>query len=283
LAARHDIELSYTPAHEKLVAAADRNRLGQALLNLISNAIKYNRPQGKVCIHAEQCDGQCVRIHISDNGIGLAPEELQKLFTPFTRFGPKHIEGTGIGLTLTKRLVELMQGTLGVTSESGVGSTFWIELADARDHVEIPPTADQAPQSMAENSPTAPRSATLLYIEDQSANLLFVQKVLQRKRQQVHLLQAAEPYLGLALAQAHRPDLILLDINLPEIDGYEVLRRLRADPETCNIPVVAISANAMTDDLAKGKAAGFEDYLTKPIDIETLLASIDQYLLLETI
>ena len=281
LATRNNIDLSYTPATEQLTVAADSNRLGQTLLNLVSNAIKYNRPQGKVQIFAERHEDQRVRLYIRDTGIGLTPEDLQKLFTPFARFGPKHIEGTGIGLTLTRHLVELMGGTLGVTSESGVGSTFWIDLTDARGNASIAQSTDQAPQALAESQPAPPCSATVLYIEDQSANLLFVQKLLQKKRPQLRLLQAIEPHIGLSLAHAQHPDLILLDINLPEINGYEVLQRLRADPETCNIPVIAISANAMADDLAKGKAAGFSDYLTKPIDIHALLACIDQYLVQE--
>lgn len=272
---KHEIELQYEPANEKLSVVADRNRLGQAVLNLLSNAIKYNRPQGKVRIYAEARPNHRVHINICDTGIGISPADLQNLFTPFSRFGPKHLEGTGIGLTLTKRLIELMQGTLGVASESGVGSTFWIELDAASSGMDSPLDEKQAPQSAASSDTTAIRSATILYIEDQAANLLFVQKVLQKKRPQFKLLQAAEPYLGLNLARAQRPDLILLDINLPEIDGYEVLRRLRADPETRNIPVIAISANAMTDDLIKGKAACFADYLTKPVDIPALLAAID--------
>lgn len=278
LAAKHNVDLRYTPANERLIVVADRNRLGQAILNLVSNAIKYNRPQGTVHIHAEPHAEHRVRINIADTGIGLSPTDLQNLFTPFSRFGPKHLEGTGIGLTLTKRLIELMQGALGVASESGVGSTFWIDLDVADKGMDIPPDVAQASLSGADGDATTIRNATILYIEDQSANRQFVQKVLQKKRPQWKLLQAVEPFLGLSLAHSQRLDLILLDINLPDIDGYEVLRRLRAEPETRDMPVIAISANAMPDDLAKGRAAGFADYLTKPVEIATLLATLDKYL-----
>ncbi len=276
-ASSNNIELIYLPAKERLLITSDRNRLDQVLLNLISNAIKYNRAQGKVRIHPERHDGKRIRINVTDTGIGLSPQDVQQLFTPFTRLGPKHIEGTGIGLTLTKRLVELMDGELGVDSEAGVGSTFWIEFAEAQATAEDQAAMAQAQPSATDRVAAQPRNASILCIEDNATNMLFMQKVL-RKIPQVQLLTAAEPHSGLALARTHRPDLILLDINLPEISGYEVLRRLRADPETRDIKVVAISANAMPEDLEKGKVAGFDDYLTKPININELLATVNRHL-----
>lgn len=276
-ASSNNIELVYLPAKEALTVKSDRNRLDQVLLNLISNAIKYNRALGKVSIHPERRDDKRVRINITDTGIGLTPEDLLQLFTPFTRLGPKHIEGTGIGLTLTKRLVELMNGELGVDSEAGVGSTFWIEFAETQASAEDQADMAQAQPCVADRVATRPSKATILCIEDNAINMLFMQKVL-RKIPQAQLLTAAEPHSGLQLARAHHPDLILLDINLPEISGYEVLRQLRADPETRDIMVVAISANAMPGDLEKGKIAGFDDYLTKPININELLATVNRHL-----
>ncbi|MFM1892738.1 MAG: hypothetical protein RLZ44_1815, partial [Pseudomonadota bacterium] len=253
---------------------ADRVRLKQVLLNLLSNAVKYNRDQGKlglVCV-VEQ---DAVQVRITDTGPGLTAEQQARLFAPFERLGADRtkVEGTGIGLALSKRLVELMGGTIGVESKPDIGSTFWIRLPLAEASAQVVDMA-AARRARPSGAIANERRWDVLCIEDNPANLRLIERVLAR-REDVRLLTASAPGLGLELAAAHRPALILLDINLPEMDGYEVMRCLRENPATSQIPVVAVSANAMPKDLARGKAAGFKDYLTKPLDIERLLQVVD--------
>jgi PAS domain S-box-containing protein len=256
---------------------ADRTRLKQVLLNLLSNAVKYNRPQGAINV-TPTLQEDAVQIRIRDTGAGLTAEQQARLFVPFERLDADQsaIEGTGIGLALSKRLVELMGGSIGVESEPGVGSTFWLTLpladaaAEASDSV-VPASAAPAPQAVAE------RQFDILCIEDNPANLRLVERILAQ-RADIRLLSASAPGLGLELAAAHRPSLILLDINLPDMDGYEVLRRLQANPATCSIPVLGISSNAMPKDIERALAAGFSDYLTKPLDIAQFMAVVYSYL-----
>jgi signal transduction histidine kinase/ActR/RegA family two-component response regulator len=258
-------------AAEDYFVRADRTRLKQVMLNLLSNAIKYDRPGGGVRISCQR-DAGTVRISVSDQGPGLTAQQCERLFEAFERLGVREeaIEGAGIGLTLSKRLVELMGGTIGVDSAVGKGSTFWVCLlrADPVEHpVALPPRAE--PVDAPGASPIAdPR--TVLYIEDNPVNTMLMQAILSREPK-LRLLCASLPEEGMAMAVAERPDLILLDIQLPGIDGYEVLRRLRADEHTRAIPVIAISANAMTGDVEAGLAAGFDAYLTKPLDIGQVL------------
>jgi len=253
---------------------ADRVRLKQVLLNLLSNAVKYNRDGGEIGIACVD-QGEAILVRISDTGAGLTPEQQGRLFVAFERLdADQHaVEGSGIGLALSKRLVELMDGEIGVESTAGLGSTFWVRL----------PTSDGHPEPAHPTTGTAtlepPRSVNLqlwdvLCIEDNPANLRLIERILAR-RPDVRLLTASAPGLGLELAAAHRPALILLDINLPDMDGYDVMNCLREHPATRDIPVVAISANAMPKDLARGKAAGFADYLTKPLDVDRLLRVVD--------
>jgi CheY-like chemotaxis protein/anti-sigma regulatory factor (Ser/Thr protein kinase) len=251
---------------------ADRTRLKQVLLNLLSNAVKYNRDQGRVgivCVPA----GDRVQIRISDSGTGLSAEQQGRLFVAFERLGTDQhaIEGTGIGLALSKRLVELMDGEIGVESTPGVGSTFWVRLAAAEGQSGFAPEAG-APE--AEARPAGHKQWDVLCIEDNPANLRLIEGILAL-RSDIRLLSASAPGLGLELAAAHRPVLILLDINLPDMDGYAVMQCLRENPVTRNIPVVAVSANAMPQDLERGTAAGFADYLTKPLDVHRLLRVVD--------
>jgi len=256
---------------------ADRTRLKQVLLNLLSNAVKYNRPQGSlgvVCLR----EGANIQVRVSDSGAGLTPEQQARLFTAFERLDADQsaIEGTGIGLALSKRLVDLMHGEIGVESTPGVGSTFWVRLPGINGQ-EMPATTVGADEQAAAFLPhTTPRK-DVLCIEDNPANLRLIERILAR-RENVRLLTASAPDLGLELAQAYRPALILLDINLPDMDGYDVMRCLRENPDTRAIPVVAVSANAMPKDLARGKAAGFTDYLTKPLDVDRLLRVVDNVL-----
>jgi len=266
---------------QSLQVRADRTRLKQVLFNLLSNAVKYNRDSGRIIISAEKADNVYARISIQDTGLGIAEEKKSELFKVFNRLGAEHsdIEGTGIGLVITKNIVEMMDGHIGVESELDVGSTFWVELPCVQESREdSKKMTTQNNTNLTElDSDNDNYEFTLLYIEDNIANLRLVTQLLER-RPNVKVLSAAEPILGLELAAKHRPDLILLDINLPGIDGYDVLKHLRDREESREIPVVAISANAMSRDIEKGMAAGFNHYVTKPIDVVALLSVIDNVL-----
>jgi PAS domain S-box-containing protein len=254
---------------------ADRTRVKQVLINLTFNAIKYNKPGGTVAVDCVLPAPDRIRISIRDTGAGLAPDQLAQLFQPFNRLG-KEVgaeEGTGMGLVVTKRLVELMGGTIGVESTVGLGSTFWIELS-----------VTSAPQFAAGKPEPAPRvqtplphgtpQRTLLYVEDNPANLELVEQLVAR-RPDLRLLSAADGILGIELARSHLPDVILMDINLPGISGREAMARLRADPATSHIPIIALSANAMPRDIEKGLEAGFFSYLTKPIKVGEFMEALD--------
>ena len=257
--------------------SADRVRLKQVLLNLLSNAVKYNREQGSlsiVCID----EGDTIQIRISDTGTGLTDAQQKRLFSPFERLDADKtdIEGTGIGLALSRRLVELMQGEIGVDSTPGMGSTFWVRLHAAEAHPEAAHVAAAESASPPEQAgPVSHPRQDILCIEDNPANLRLIERILAR-RADIRLLSASMPSLGLELARAHLPGLILLDINLPDMDGYAVMKCLQENPATRNIPVIAISANAMPKDLERGKAAGFADYLTKPLDVPRFTRIIDE-------
>jgi signal transduction histidine kinase/CheY-like chemotaxis protein len=253
---------------------ADRTRLKQVLLNLLSNAVKYNREGGTINL-ACVAGGDTMQVRISDTGAGLTPVQQARLFTAFERLDADKaaIEGTGIGLALSRRLMEAMAGEVGVESAPGQGSTFWVRLP-ASDVDPEPAQADAQPAIPAVEAVPGRARLDVLCIEDNPANLRLVERILSR-RNDVRLLTASAPGLGLELAAAHRPALILLDINLPEMDGYEVMDCLRQDPATRDIPVVAVSANAMPKDLARGKAAGFAHYLTKPLHVDRLVAVLD--------
>jgi PAS domain S-box-containing protein len=260
---------------------ADSTRLKQVVLNLLSNAVKYNREQGTVTIICKPI-GEHIQIRITDTGTGLTPEQQTRLFTSFERLEADKaaIEGTGIGLALSKRLTELMQGTIGVESELSTGSTFWIQLLaaevgeEAAESQPLTPSPAMLSHDPTDQTATSPHQWDILCIEDNPANLRLFNRILAR-RQNIRILSAGTPNLGLELAQSHLPTLILLDINLPEMDGYAVMECLRTSEATRHIPVVAISANAMPKDLARGKAAGFHDYLTKPLDVNRLLQVVD--------
>jgi len=276
---RDDIE---TPLEKFLnfqdVVRADNTRLKQVLLNLLSNAVKYNSENGKLTI---TCDFMVnkVRLSVSDTGAGLSQDQQRYLFKAFNRLGAEQtaIEGTGIGLVITKNIVELMGGYLGVDSELGVGSTFWVELpTDAIQPLEELDSY-KADVISTQASISQKHKKTVLYIEDNPANLRLVAQVLGLVPD-LHMWSAHEPLLGLELAMEHKPHLILLDINLPGMDGYEVLKLLKRQEATQNTPVIAISANAMPKDVERGLKAGFDNYLTKPIDIKELLETVNMKL-----
>jgi CheY-like chemotaxis protein len=215
----------------------------------------------------------CVRVSIQDTGSGLRPDQQAQLFQAFNRLGQEAggVEGTGIGLVVAKQLVELMGGSIGVHSTVGVGSVFWFEL-----EAVAAPVIAHAGSGEAHSLPPLSRSATertLLYVEDNPANMKLVQKIVER-RPEIRLLMASNGLAGMELARSALPDVILLDINLPGISGFETLRLLRADPLTAHIPALAISANAMASDIKKGQEAGFLRYLTKPIKVDEFMLAL---------
>jgi len=252
---------------------ADRQRLQQVLLNLISNAVKYNHEGGAVRVSCLTEDGSArVRIAICDTGPGIAPEMLPRLFTPFDRLDADStgIEGTGLGLVLSRRLVEAMGGTIAVDSRVGEGTTFSIDIAAAEG-----PAAHEALASPGEAA-TVPRATggKILYVEDNVANIQLLQRIVSR-RPGVSLLATMQGRPALDLARAHRPGLILLDLHLPDMPGDEVLARLLEDPETRDIPVVILSADATPGRIERLLAQGARSYLTKPFDVAELLALFD--------
>lgn len=255
--------------------AADRTRLKQIIINLLSNAIKYNRHGGLVSVTCAATAAGRIRILFEDTGCGLSTLQLGKLFQPFDRLGQEDgpEPGTGIGLVVCKRLVELMGGTIGAASTVDTGSVFWIELlAAAAPGVLGSPQEGTVPRAEAAKRPD--KSQTVLCVEDNPANLLLLQRILA-KRTDLRVLCARDGASGVAIARSSQPDVVLMDINLPGIDGYEALARLRDDPATAHIPVIALSANAMPHDVARGTAAGFHHYLTKPIILDAFMSALD--------
>ncbi|MFO7767177.1 MAG: PAS domain S-box protein [Pelovirga sp.] len=257
---------------------ADRTRLKQVLLNLLSNAIKYNRAGGQVSIDVQAEGDNQLCILITDTGQGIPQDRLADLFQPFNRLDAENSEiaGTGIGLSITRGIVEMMAGTVGVKSEVGVGSTFWVKLPLAA-HGEPDSERELTADNETDSGFDPEGSYSLLYIEDNPANLKLVAQLLGQVTN-IHLFTAHTPERGIELALAHRPDLILLDINLPGMDGYQVLEALKKETSLQHIPVIAITANAMPRDIERGKAAGFVDYLTKPLDITRFMDTVNRYL-----
>lgn len=254
---------------------ADRQRLKQVLLNLLSNAVKFNRPSGSVRIACQPAGTEVLRLSVTDEGPGISPAQEARLFTPFDRLGAEGgtTEGTGLGLSLSKALVEAMGGTIGVDSAPGEGSTFWLELPVATP-ATVRPDEPPPPAAMA-TGPTA--TGTVLYIEDNLSNFRLIERALAL-RGEVRLIPAMLGGLGLDLAREHRPDLVLLDLHLPDMSGEELLARLRADPATRHIPVVVLSADATPGQVERLLADGARAYLTKPLDIGEFLALVDDVL-----
>lgn len=277
MATRRGVRITHSGL-EGAAVHADRLQFKQALINLLSNAIKYNLAGGEVQLKIQRQDTGMLRILVSDTGPGIPADKLEQLFQPFNRLGAERgsVEGTGIGLTIVRRTVEMMGGAVGVQSEVGYGSTFWIELPGAAQPTMQPETQQTDPPQEPEPSPSAHRH-TVLYIDDNPVNLNLANQIMN-KRPQIRLLTAQHPSLGIGLAKAHKPDLILLDINMPGMDGYQVLDIIKTDDRLKHIPVVALTAYAMDADIQRGMMEGFTDYLTKPINVSKLLSLLDRIL-----
>ncbi len=254
---------------------ADQQRLKQVLLNLISNAIKYNSDDGTVTIASEEIDGSRLKIKVRDTGPGIKPESLPKLFTPFERLGAEQtgVEGTGLGLALSKRLLEMMGGSIGAENNPDRGATFWMELPLVQD----PVTQLQAAMP-AVAAPVRPsqqqRQRIVLYVEDNLSNITLIEHIIVH-RPHVKLVAAMQGRLGLDLAREHRPDLILLDLHLPDISGEDVLHGLRQEPALQNTPIIVISADATRGRIERLQSMGVLDYLPKPLDIKRFLQLLD--------
>ena len=264
------------PAPLRRYVTADRQRLQQVLLNLLSNAVKYNRQGGVVRVGCEDGPSGRLRFTVADTGGGIAPEMMDRLFRPFDRLGAEQtaIEGTGLGLALSQRLVEAMGGTLTAKSTVGEGTTFTVELLLA----DGPSLQEHAASAVGTHNDAAPNiRGTVLYIEDNLSNLRLLERITAR-RSGVTLLSAMQGSRGLELARDHRPDLIILDLHLPDMRGADVLARLRAEPTTKAIPVVILSADATSGQMSKMLEQGARAYLTKPLDVRELLALIDETL-----
>lgn len=276
LAREAGISLHWPETTNLPLLRADRVRTAQALLNLLSNAIKYNRPMGHAWLHVEP-QREWLRFTVQDDGPGIPFERQAELFQPFNRLGREAggIEGSGIGLALTRKLVETMEGRIDFDSRPGEGSRFWIELPlghAAPSAVPSPGASEQSEYTRVQHG-----RFTLLYVEDHAPNRILMQH-LMASLPNVNYHAAATGQAGLDLARRIRPDVILVDINLPDIDGYAVLRALRSDPQTAAIPVAALTSEVHPDAIARGRQAGFELYFTKPVDFAGLLSGLDRLL-----
>lgn len=271
--ARHrQINITRKPSCKNIKVIADRSRLKQVLLNLLSNAIKYNKENGQVIIDCEQDTNQQLKLNITDTGPGIDADRHKELFEPFNRLDSDlSIDGTGIGLSITRQLVNLMHGSIGLDSKLGDGSTFWFTLPVA----DTPAETDSNSQISIRNQlkPSNPEH-TVLYVEDNHTNMMLMKEILRYFK----FIEAETGELGVELALKHKPDLILMDINLPGINGTEAMQQIRKRKETRSIPVIAVSGNALQSDIDLAMSLGFDDYLTKPVEIKHLLKTINRVL-----
>jgi PAS domain S-box-containing protein len=277
LAARADISIAPPATVELPFVTADRTRLAQILMNFGSNAIKYGRPGGHVAFALARRDPATVRITVMDDGIGIPSDKRDRVFEPFQRAGQETgpIEGTGIGLTISKRLAEMMKGRIGFSSEVGRGSQFWIELPVHRQTTGEQPAVAALPRT----SPLAAGAARhkVVYVEDNPSNIAFMEDLLG-DLPSVELITAPNAEIGLELIRAHRPDVVIMDINLPGMSGLEAMQRLREWPDTRDIPVIGLSAAALLTDTRRAAEAGFFRYLTKPVKVDELTRALEELL-----
>ena len=282
LAYQKKIKIKYEQEDKSfLVVNSDRQRLKQVLLNLISNAIKYNREAGMVTIKAEFCKSddsaeERIRISVYDTGFGIAGTDIPRLFKPFERIGAENtpVEGSGLGLTVVKKMMDLLGGRVGVESAVNEGTTFWIELPSHENPAE---PAEIAIQDRPVVMDTMLKSGKILYIEDNVSNIELVDQILKNSRPGIQLITNMYGNQTLKLALEYKPDLILLDLNLPDIHGSDVLVMLSSEPLTSSIPVVVITADAMKDQMKTLMDAGATSYMTKPIEVKSFLRLIDEY------
>ncbi|MEO7386998.1 MAG: ATP-binding protein [Gammaproteobacteria bacterium] len=274
-AQQRGIAMTFPSFDTTYFVTADRTRVKQVLINLLFNAIKYNRPAGTVTVECSHDSPGVLRIGVRDTGGGLTPKQMAELFQPFNRLGKETgaEEGTGIGLVVAKRLVEYMGGTIGAESAVGQGSHFWIDLS-LTDGPRLTVVDSDVSIVMASVVPADGPRLTILYVEDNPANLELVEQLMAR-RPELRLLGAADGNLGIEFARTRQPKVILMDVNLPGISGLEAMKVLRADPATAHIPIIALSANAIPRDIEKALEAGFFDYLTKPIRVNQFMESLD--------
>jgi CheY-like chemotaxis protein len=274
-ARKRNISVAFPPFDASFLVNADRTRVKQILINLLSNAIKYNKLGGTVVVDCIASTPGRIRIRVKDTGDGLTPEDMMRLFQPFNRLGQGAgaVEGSGIGLVVCKRLIEMMGGVIGVESTVGEGSMFWVDLNLTAEQQRVT-SAAELPAVAHGQFRAATQLFTLLYVEDNPANLLLVESLIAR-RPDIRLLSATDGNRGVEMARAYRPEVILMDINLPGISGIEALRILAADPATAHIPVIALSANAIPRDIKKGLETGFFRYLTKPLKVDEFMDTLD--------
>lgn len=273
LAEKKNIQIDYAD-FDNYFLTADPLRIKQILINFLSNAIKYNKPNGKVNLQYTILDSKQLRVSVTDTGYGLDEEQLSNLFIPFERVGAENsdIEGSGVGLVICKKLIEMMGGSIGVTSNKDSGSTFWFDIKalNKNEYLENSENCGTPPIESTENFN---HKQTILYIEDNQANLDLVKRIISNKTD-YNLITEKDPLMALTQIKNHMPDLILLDINLPTMDGFTILEGIKSSSEFTKIPVIAVTAKAMFDDIQKGKDHGFDEYITKPIDIVKFLNTI---------
>ena len=269
IAQESEVEISFEP-NINYIVNADHTSLKQALLNLLSNAVKYNLKPGTITVSYEVKHNKRLRINVLDTGKGLSSEQQQQLFQPFERLGAEfsQVKGTGIGLAITRELVKMMGGSVGAESVESKGSNFWIELMLSDEKAISQPATIQRKDSYSQ------QSIKIVYVEDDPINAHLLSGIIDKMTNH-NLMIARTGTEGLKLILHQLPDLVLLDINLPDMDGYEVLEKMRVNPQTKNIPAIAITANAMMNDVDRGERAGFNDYMVKPVKAYELLKSIE--------
>ncbi|MDP2035760.1 MAG: ATP-binding protein, partial [Ignavibacteria bacterium] len=290
LAEENQIKLESDAAiTKKIFVQTDQQRLKQVLLNLINNAVKYNRPGGSVKVEctiqkpisnkefSEGKNTNVIRISVTDTGKGIAKEYMEKLFKPFERIGAERTEteGTGLGLAISEKLIIAMGGKIGVESEVGKGSTFWIELPQTESQLDQYEKISELIKPEAEITYS---SGTILYIEDNLSNIQLVEQILETHRPTIRLITNIYGKKTVQFAIDYTPDLILLDLDLPDIHGSEVLKLLHAETKTSEIPVIILSADAMTKQIERLMEAGAQDYLIKPIDVGQFLKVVDDWM-----